>query len=331
MAEWIKLEKVGSTYCSRPIMLNRNEFIVATDAEGALQVKHGLYIYNILNNEWRILIEFEESIKYTGVSLAIDYDRQLIYMVGYRRGLVIVDLKTNKHEHIREVVATGMYSPMTIIDHKLHLFTGSSNNKHLRWNVDKQTFDTLYTFNEWLDGNTNPGLSHIHTKTSNAVYLFGGNDSLLYSSYLDHIWHYSEQTKQWNLLDLRLPHKMMHFGYATSYDEKYIIISGGERDTETKMDNIYIFEIDKGIIYESPVSCPRKSLYHSTIMPEPNDKIVLFYMKKQSVALNMNIPSEIYDLVCQWCSVDYLYLIDDTGHWKTPVFDLIQNATIVCQ
>ncbi len=77
-------------------------------------------------------------------------------------------------------------------------------------------------------------------------------------------------------MDIHLPHKMKHFGYATTGDGKYVIISGGTYDILTSIDSInenkiFVFDIDNTQILESKILCPQCSLFHSIIMPEYND------------------------------------------------------------
>eukprot|EP01084_Bolivina_argentea_P262418 443745_1 len=101
---------------------------------------------------------------------------------------------------------------------------------------------------------------------------------------------------------------MKHFGYATTGDGKYVIISGGTYYIPTSIDSnnenkIFVFDIDNTQILESKILCPQCSLFHSIIMPE-----------------------SIITFVCKWYSNDYLYLLKDEQHWKISVNKVIQRS-----
>ena len=146
-----------------------------------------------------------------------------------------------------------------MISNEFHVIGGFSNKKHLIWNVNKDAFDEIYTFNELDCGLCAPGFTYL--KIQNSFLLFGGYDD---HSKLDTIYKYSLNTKKWIKCKERLLIKTSNFGIVVTKNEQYCIIIGGFGNDCNAIQIINLLNMNMKL---SKIKCPTPTgnKYHAII------------------------------------------------------------------
>eukprot|EP01084_Bolivina_argentea_P262416 443741_1 len=103
-AKWIELTKCDAKYFSRPIMLNNNEFIVISDLMNESNFNNALFVYNISTNKWSIFFKFPKNEVYASYpSIAIDYNKQILYILDHYNMMIKIDIKTKQYTIISNI------------------------------------------------------------------------------------------------------------------------------------------------------------------------------------------------------------------------------------
>eukprot|EP01084_Bolivina_argentea_P098433 176901_1 len=329
---WIKLQPAPKRWLSKPIMLNKSEFIVATEKlERSNNNAHeGIFSYHTFRNKWSMYFEYPDNIdlyiEYP--TIFMDKHNNTLYLHSSKGTLLIINTTTMTFNIKRQFGHYGGYARIFSFDNKFHLIGGHHNKTHFIWNNVKNETNNCsktHVFDEYLHGIFNPAF--IHIKSQHMLLLFGGYDSRRsYASdtkpYKVYCYKY-KYDKQWKQFkNMTMPYNISLFGFALSCDEKYVVISGGQKlETDISQRDIFIMDIENGKIYKSKIDCPELSTWHSVIMPRNmiDEILVNGYLRK------INIPQDLCDIILLWYSCQCLYLLKDNGHWKINLNYLLKE------
>lgn len=336
VSAWQELTPCPKKYCSQPVQLNCTQFLVAIDVDETDTTPHknGLYIYDIINNEWRLAVEYPKKYDIQYPSIAIDTRQQLLYINGVIDNALVVNLSTKQHHkmaaNVREL---GWYPKCMLIDGEYHIICGSTNPYHIKWSNSQQDWRIVHRFVDLQDGNAGPGCCYLQSKQE--IILFGGIDT----ANIDTIWRYRIKDETWHKLhDVVLPTPTNVFGYALSSDERYIFVLGGERQiwdvdqhilAETRdIDDIYVIDLLQWKVMKSSITCPSAAQYHAFISPKlrPNRHLSAGFIRQHVQPSDcVHVPSDIIHLLSDWYCEDYLYLLKTGGHWRINIDHILQN------
>lgn len=92
--KWIKVGDLPDALfvCSQVIKLNEHEFISVPVAQHGKA--NAISKYNIHTNEWRELMKYPKDINIKGCSLAINPERNRLYLTARNIPMIICDIKT---------------------------------------------------------------------------------------------------------------------------------------------------------------------------------------------------------------------------------------------
>eukprot|EP01084_Bolivina_argentea_P195399 335220_1 len=335
--QWHSANQFPRKYCSQPVVMNENEFIVAMDVTyGEHSVAgDGIYAYYIKKNEWHLLIEYPSGYSVTCPSICYDFNTGLLYVYGGNKSLLIANLNTKQCIVKTNLYMAGWYPKSIMIDNEYNLICGEDNKHHLIWDNKLESFKQLHTFDGLLCGNSNPGV--VHFKSKNMIVLFGGVDvgrGLVHQN-LDEIWVYTLHDKTWQKLNIKLPCPTDIFGYSASTDDRYIFIVGGRSYSSQyktiEHNCIYVIDTKEWKIIKSMVTCPEKGQFHACIVPmtPSNNYLASGYIRKLDKLCNlvyMHIPMEIIDLISSMYYEDYLHILKLNNHWKININYVIDNT-----
>eukprot|EP01084_Bolivina_argentea_P092208 165916_1 len=146
---WKTVESMPFTHCCPPIVINNDEFMVASNFNGT-----GVYKFNIHKNKWIKIFYYNETFKCSVVSTAYDHKNKLLYAHNSPLNMVIFDLNTEHKATLKEEQCKR-HSELIFVSDKLHQICTQSGN-HYVYDKTKQ-FQKITTFN-YFKGLQNYGL-----------------------------------------------------------------------------------------------------------------------------------------------------------------------------
>ena len=120
---------------------------------------------------------------------------------------------------------------------------------------------------------------------------------------------------------------MQLFGYILTFDEKYILIFGGDIQN-IQSDTIYILDFENETFNKSAIKCPLTDAFVACIALENINKSVVNGYIKEYIGIGLQmVPQDIIQLIWNWCSNSVVHLFDSSKrHWKIDV-DKILTST----
>lgn len=152
--------------------------------------------------------------------------------------------------------------------------------------------------------------------------------------------------------DFKLPLRIRNFGCVTTYNQRYIILFGGDCTDlipdqhgvkRIRSDRIYVLDLKLKQFQECTLRCPEVGAFEAVLMSfceddNAQDLIIGFvrnYMNRHyKDKLEKRIPMDIVGLIGKFCQNEYIYLIEKQQifpkHWKICVDDILNSMNAVC-
>eukprot|EP01084_Bolivina_argentea_P231924 391012_1 len=271
---------VSSSY-SQPVCITQNNrqliFIMPTRTQKYIK-------YDVESDKFLDAQKYPESThKLFAHSSTTDTAHRYIYILdGKNQLFMILDAKKvdNPWRVYKDFsVKCSLFPSVCYVPQPFDEFHVISAGKHLVWNQSKKDFVQIFNIGQKLQHS-----AFIYVASKRQLILMGGIiRASTHSTYVDSIYvaKYSNIDEQWkwnHLKQMKLPHKMAKFGYVL-YQDRYIILFGGEIAEKTFLNTIYILDVYNyaiSSIYEwIPVDqiCPEKNIYFAV---QNKNKIHLF-------------------------------------------------------
>eukprot|EP01084_Bolivina_argentea_P267712 454526_1 len=315
---------------SKVMKINGFEF-----AKWSFQYPNHIEKYNILKDEWQKWIKFPEGTNAINPFCNIKYDSEQnkMYFVGMGEIVILnVDGKNDYKTYSND--GSGVLAPGIIVNHKCHFIGGivqinNINYKHFIWNEQTNQFDTLHQFEF-------PSQAYyriVHLKSKNALLLFAGDTM--------HLFHIKSDiyTSKWTQLKQKIPHSFVqrYFGCILSRNDEYIVMMGGQDETDEQTDQIFVLHTDSMIFKQSRINCPKKGVFQAINMNCIENEDLLCFGYIQSVwKLNefkdvKKLPCYLIQTISNFFSFEMVYLLDyeyeleHGNHWKINIDHIISN------
>eukprot|EP01084_Bolivina_argentea_P266694 452441_1 len=148
----------------------------------------------------------------------------------------------------------GLYPIVRYVPDPFNEFHVIALNEHLIWDKNNNDFVEICKLKKNLQH-----CALIYIPSKKQLVLMGGISDKEYVDCIYIATHVNEQW-HWNKSNIQLPHKMAKFGHIL-YEDKYIILFGGEISENTFLNTIYVLDVD--ICQWIPVdqTCPEKDIY----------------------------------------------------------------------
>ena len=163
----------------------------------------GLYSYNTICNEWKLLLKYPDELLVKGHTICYDKDNQTIYLYGYVSQMLIINLQTLKIDHvIKGLPYTGNNPVLLMINNECHIFLGNESKYHYKWNSKKKKFEEIFKFYHIDEGLHEHGIVDITSK--NKLLLFGGYDigtDICYDEFWEYDMNESYKSYKWTRLN----------------------------------------------------------------------------------------------------------------------------------
>ena len=303
-----------SVRMSNLVKINEYEFVGATHKYSYSQNHDvlGLYKYNTILNEWNLIIKYPKEFHSMHHRICYDNQNNKIYLCGYEKQMVIFDLNALKID-IHQIIESIGYDPVLImINNECHIILGGSSEYHYKWNSKLQKLEIIFEFTQFPDGLYEHGV--IHIKSQNRLLLLGG-----YISGEEHcsdeIWEYGTNNTCLNiwkqLHNTELPIEMTDFELVLSKNEDYLILFGGLDKEDQTMKNIFILNLREMRFYSSKITLMTESIVSRTVlMNNENNRVILKgFIRNISKEYDMNIPSELVQLLHAYFDRETIYLL----------------------
>eukprot|EP01084_Bolivina_argentea_P063138 115320_1 len=353
---WISLPSLplGSrNYCEcNCVPINNTEFITAVDTKDFynqiplhIESKKGIYLYNIVNNKWKLFLNLSELNEYKGWTHGIGFDshKNILYLFSQNNQLLIYDRNTKQFKIHSfntlnvQFAQNNQKLAVICVNSVFHIIGGQSFNSHAIWNENTQIFERQ-SINQSMHRAT-MGTALIYRKYRNELYVLGGyiNEFKTGSrqfKYLDEIYVHKLGTKQWNPLNIKIPNGLHSAGSIIVHD-RYIILFGGYTvNVEIQAKSvIYVLDLQKMNFLESCIKCPGKDRYRVVLMCDyvKNDMIVYGFVRSTKQAFGNVFPNEIIALICDFYQIEYVHLISMKSgkHWKINVEQIINHCRTI--
>ena len=336
---WTKLKACPVQRCSIPISLNHDTLIVACDwdtDEYAWDNKAGVYVYNIIENEWKLFAEWPKQAFIRNITICLDDNKEVLYANGSistSLNFSTLNMKTKYWTDIWNSLPLNDVIKSIMINNEYHIIGGHDSREHLKWSQDKKEWITMFVFTDSL---AYSGL--VHLKSKNKLISFGGGENEQ-----DHMYgvrEYDITENMWsylNDLDFGDDTLASKFGYALSSDEKYIFILGG-LDEEVHeygvmdSDRIYVVDTVTREIRRKDIKCPVEGQCHAFISPRfslHKSDILSTGFARKCTDHDRFIPMDIIWLIASWIQEDYLHLLKDGGaHFKISTNAIISAMDV---
>eukprot|EP01084_Bolivina_argentea_P096398 173321_1 len=346
ITKWLQLKHLpGYARFDRTCVSTSGDII--TIGQKRLGSGWGVWIYDKITNEWKLLAEsntIQPSSKYSD-AMAFDnnnhlhtiqnIDNQCMWNMITVNNNKVKKLSTPYHfqtttggplldNAMRGIVINGSYHILTTV-----MYTPGLNVEHWVPNQKSKTFDRIHAF-DCMTALDKCALIYIPYK--NELYLLGGRYydevACLYRAQKS-IWIYSLETTKWRLSNVQLPIALELFGCVLTNNQQYIIMFGGGSNDENnnyveyESDRIYIMHTKSMQITESKMKCPTEGNFHAINYSEQHKKsdlIIGWFLRGcQGVVIN---AKDVIQIIKQYYDYEYIHLFrcDGSGkpqlHWK---------------
>eukprot|EP01084_Bolivina_argentea_P297166 511898_1 len=267
---------------SQPVCISQNNtqfiFIMPTQTQKWLK-------YNIESNTFMDPMKYPISKpKLISHSTTVDSQNKCIYILDGKQQLFMI-LDATKADNSWSIYQDftnkcGSFPTVCYVSSPFNEFHAIGMGKHLKWNSTEHDFVEICQLNKNIQ---HSALIYIGSKKQ--LFLMGGKQ-VNNSEYVDDIYvaDYIDDKWKWNKLPhIKLPHKMAKFG-CVLYEERYIILFGGEIAEKTYLDTIYVFDANNYATesicawIEVDLICPQANIYFAV---QNKDKIHLFQRGQQ--------------------------------------------------
>ena len=121
--------------------------------------------------------------------------------------------------------------------------------------------------------------------------------------------------------------KLSNCSSVLSMDKRYIIMFGGF-DGIKLYDDIFVFDLNKNIIFKSNIKCPENGIFETVIINNKSNKSLLMIYGYINKLNNIKLPStDILNLIHSMCITEYIYLLHRGigHHWKIKIDDILNT------
>lgn len=317
--ECIKLADAPDIETSNFVWLNDHEIAVATFASRWAEIKqqeHGIKVYNIITDEWRLHIPYLQR-NIQEHSISYDTATKILWLYTDKSDLINFNMDTKEITIVKsDARKVGFIPRILLIEDKLHSILGSTCKDHLMWNDKEQKFQTLYTFPDMTDGLH--GHQIIYVKSKGLLYLFGGYDegaedmdegANKYIWRCDINYHYKWTKLATNIYDT-FDTELYYSACVLTPDEKSVVIFDG--------DKIYLFDIGTETLSDTgmKLKCNEWNYtpnYAILCGGERDDVLINGYVRLITNELEIMVPEELVGVLKQFYSTQMVYLLQRYG------------------
>lgn len=319
---WMRLKAANGMFTFVGLAkIGKSHFVVSCD--------QGIFSYFTQGDSWRKLANrsYDDNVVF-------DHNSERLY-VTRKKAMIIADTKTNEFQSFDSCYFAN--PQMIIAGSECHIFGSSQDNRHWIWNHQTQTAQFIDKRDEvsqpWIDGKY--GLVYIASKQE--ILLLGGGERIHLHNFgiSDRIRKYSLQTQKWQILNMRLPHRMGRFGCVLTKEQRYILIIGGNIYEKLYGNlchytsrSIFIFDLQKNEMFESSTRLPFcvEPICNAIIMEDKtqNQLLVHGFIKNKMKEFDLNIPFALVQIFEIWHAIEYVHVILNDAlskmhHWRINI------------
>ena len=301
--DWTSLATIEAAYISEPVKMSNSKFMIYD------QDHHRFMIYDSYTNNWQFLEKGDDEwVKY----FAFDKNNNKFYCCKHdsleNKMMVIIRNMNDwesKERHFYRGIDTSNAPVCAFANGKFHVIGAWDNKSHIVYDPETKKFEIVHTFNEWVTGNSGPGLVYVSSK--NQFYLLGGFDDG--PGWLDDIWRCdmndTDNTYNWNKIKLKLPQPTCN-RYMLTNDERFIIAACDQKIIYHELGT------DKWIksAVQQPSGCTSLIMTGNRVY---NTMVVMGYIR----SLYMDIPEDITIMIVKWYNCEEIHTIDSLTSWKS--------------
>ena len=271
----------------------------------------GLYKYNIISDQWILLLQYPKEFTSSDHSICCDQNDQVIYLYDTSGQRVTIDLKKLTFEISKITPAIGKDSQLLMINNECHSILGDDCDSHYKWNSKLQKLDKLFQFKHIMQGLSEHGV--VYMKSKNKLLLFGGWDDGT-EELTNDIWecdlNNEDNGMEWTKLkDIKLPMEMSNFAWILSKDERYLIIFGGENTNLDRLRSIFILDLKEMKMYQAKVKLYDRGIIDAIVMSNDKNSILVGGVTREMAReYDINIPIEMGQLIFEYYDSEIIYL-----------------------
>ena len=323
------------------VRLNDQEFIVGIGL-------HQIFKYNQALEEWTLFLDLPTSLNLDGRSMAVDVDKDRLYICGYTTNMLIINLKDNSVLHqgptvfsdktevrvLRRPRRIGGDASMVNANGKIHKVGGAFTNRHVVWDETTSSWDDKEIDQDFEQKKG----ALLFVPSKNILLLIGGifrvRDALgSVQAFNLGIWKFHLEAKQWQEVK-EIRGRPTVRDAVLSNDEHHVIFTINERICilDIRKEGDYQWKKCSIIIPNMPANGWR--------LAKTGDKWKCqFVLSGLSRRQNIKIPVSILNLIATWCSPELIHLIgDDTSlegggnngfstHYVIPLVDILSASS----
>ena len=290
----------------------------------------GIYQYDFQLDKWLEIAKYPRSLQISSRACNYDKDTNMltIYSSDDEADFVIhrVDLTKQKwflNEKCNNLKDDGV-SMYTLINNQLHII---GKSRHKIWDCNSQTIIQEIVIEGMLP---NTGFHAIkYLKQKQRLMIFGGY-SEDFNVCSNEIYSYSMKLEKWSRCPTGIPLKLHLMGIISTKDEKYIILFGGWGDEDhgaKDSKNIFVYNVDDDIIYQSKLELPIKGQYKAVMSDNYHESLKILNGYIREIDMNMiAIPVELLCMINCMVVTEYVHVIKDKKHWKIPLECILKSA-----
>ena len=324
---WQSLSPYPDIYSTNLASLNSTEFICGAFVPAKQEQR--ILKYNTLQNEWTEYLQLPGKSSFYAYPLCLHRKHNILYIgVGHDR-LVKFNIDTNEYKeiHLPDNIGVGQ---SLLIDDDIHLIGGYKNTHSiLQQNQTKSKMLSRYC--DQLGSCNN---HTIYSSKTDTIYTFGGGYNYADRSISNTIYSYNIGTNKHKSIDLKMPEALAGFGSIMTKDGKFVITFGGYNGRK-KVDDIYIFDMEKMNVRKSSIVCPKTSDYYAILMIDYTKQIMIVYgyirWSLKQIDRIISFPcNDIINLIVKWYAEEMIYLQERYGSymqkslWRISLSKILQ-------
>jgi len=214
----------------------------------------------------------------------------------------------------------------------IYIIGGLHNDIHYMYDITKKTsgIQEMHTF-KGADGGGWYNFGCVYVSRRKTIYFIGGSSGY-HGGYKmrNQIRTFSLDNNKWNEMKINgiesnFGKGWSDMGAVVTYNQRDMILLGGNRLLGGLLGEIYIVNIDKKIIRKSTKILPFRGGCNSILMRNEleNDFLCNGYLRENTG--KVNLPLSLMKLITLWHSMESIHFIQNaTGkHWKIRVDDLL--------
>lgn len=278
------------------------------------------------NDEWQPWIDYNG---YNDVAMCTDTMKNNLYFLD-KSGFVKICIH---HGHISTIPLWYfgvLENPrLGFVGNRLHILE-TRGKKHFIFDPVANSVD--YAYFDGVDEAEMDRMDHAELIAVNGKHaqliLIGGD--------LNEIYSYSVKSNKWNVLGIKLPHKIYGFAHAVTLDQRYVLLFGGRKKEPHFVNNIYVIDLEHNQIMESAIRCPWRSCDLRAVITNHDE---LDYVHKMLIVLGFvrdcwkddafNFiqmpPVYIVRLMAIWYSRECIHLLENKTFHSIVNCDFVIN------